>query len=157
MHAFTPPPGDLSPAKVTHHVATAPPSRRALFAGAGALLAGAAISTGGGIADPAANADAELIALCAEFCQLEREWLALVEAELDDDDPHSETRHERQGEIAEFIEEHPPQTLEGFRAVAYAAVLWAPDMWEDSFNELGGLHGTLNSALLRGLLGGVKP
>jgi hypothetical protein len=130
------------------------PSRRAVFAGAGALLAGAAISAVA--ASPAAGGpDAELIRLCGEFCALERQTLALSgnELENEDDNPF----YTRQEEIAEYIADHPPQTLEGFRAVAYSAVLWAPDLFDNSSGELGGLHGTLNAALLQGLLGGVQP
>ncbi len=78
-----------------------------------------------------ASPDAELITLCADFCRLEREWLARLEANTDDADSRLEDfRRERQSEIVEFIVDNPPQTSEGFRAVAFAAALWAPELWD---------------------------
>ena len=42
--------------------------------------------------------------------------------------------------------------MDGARAIARAAACWAKDMIEDGFAELGGLHGDLYFALVKGLI-----
>jgi hypothetical protein len=59
-------------------MAALPPTRRGLLAGAAALSAAGAVVAVPAPAAPAA-ADAELIALCAQFDALERQYLALFD------------------------------------------------------------------------------
>lgn len=123
-------------------VSTTPaPSRRSLLA-AGPLAAIAAAMPS--ITLGQVQGEQELIALCAEFDALERKS---IESGCD--------VAGEQAALAERIIATPPQTLEGFRALARSIVLWAPDMLDNSAGELGGLHGDLNSAMLRALTGGV--
>jgi len=162
-HAFTPPPGDLSPAKVTHHVATASPSRRALFAGAGALLAGAAISTAGGIADPAANADAELIALCAEFEALSVEashvWDNCVGLGDGTQIAAEEALYKRRDALLPRMVALRASTPDGFYARARAMMHFGfGDSWDALFKhhtdlEEGGADGILLAAFMRDAMG----
>jgi hypothetical protein len=137
-------------------------SRRAMLAGSGALLTGVTAFLAV-LVSQAAGPDAELIQLCSQIDVLEHARLAtftggaapMVQCSPEHDALLDGVANQQEV-LADRIAEILPQTLEGFRAVARSIVLWAPDMANDSFGELGGLHGVLNSALLRGLIGEAR-
>ncbi|MDQ2801891.1 MAG: hypothetical protein M3Y41_04075, partial [Pseudomonadota bacterium] len=90
---------------------------------------------GRGDLPPAAAPDAELVRLCAEFTELERRSRALFEgpARIDDDNARTvaiEPIHDAQMPLVAAICELRATTTDGFRALAEAAVTWAPDLLE---------------------------
>jgi hypothetical protein len=108
-------------------------SRRALFAAVPAAALGAAVTSC--IARPvmaaAVNPDADLIALCEEYVALDREFCRLGELTFDmrSNDPEfrriearTQALVSRLHELENILTDRAPQTVEGLRAQARAAL-----------------------------------
>ncbi|MGI4797616.1 MAG: hypothetical protein ACRYG8_26940 [Janthinobacterium lividum] len=144
-------------------------SRRALLGvGATAALASIAaasiVSATAAEAMPAVNPDAELIALCDRFIDLEQQKLASFERQ-----PKTITWEEER--VAEEAERAPlvaaqerlvgrmleldTKTLDGFRARARALVIYDEQGWKDEEISHGPFPGGMNFAIVRDLFGGI--
>ncbi|WP_158744133.1 hypothetical protein [Acidisphaera sp. L21] len=125
-------------------------TRRGFLAGAATLPLVAHATS---MAPPAAHPDAELLAACAAFDDLERQALATF-AGRDFDDPaeiaadfERESIVEAQIPPVDIIASHHAITKEGMAARARSIRLWAPD----EFRENGHFSGRTVHALLRDL------
>ncbi len=114
-------------------------SRRRFLRATATAIATASLATAVDTAPAAqASADAELIALCHAFDNLERQMRATLETfaeeRQDEADKAIEPMHDRQGELLERICALRAQTAAGIAAVARTLALYAPD-WARSPEE----------------------
>lgn len=129
---------------------TALTRRRALFTGAAMGSAVALPATANATANATATADAELIALCNQFIDLERQRRSLYHTARIDDDAERDKAVKpiggAQEALADQIEDLPICTASGMTAVATAAVVWWPSLLDED-----SLDGRLIAFLLRAL------
>ena len=106
-------------------------SRRALLASLPAVALGAAVAAPAVAAAAQPNPDAELIALCEEYVALDREFCRLGELTFDmrSNDPEfrriearTQALVSRLHELENILTDRAPQTVEGLRAQARAAL-----------------------------------
>lgn len=139
----------------SHNPHSTPTSRRSLIAAAPAavLLAGAAA------APAAANPDAELIGLCADFDVLERR----IDALFDDVSAHTFEAADAAACVIE-VDQHrllnricalTPSTDEGCKTVARSLALLAPDYADPAHPVMGTMDERLANTLARGMMGRV--
>jgi hypothetical protein len=105
----------------------------------------------------APNPDAELIALCQEFIDLELRYDEMVTS-LQGEALNKawERGQARQKVLAAEIGCMSFKTMEGAAMIARAAACWAKDVIENGFAEFGGLHGDLYFTLVKGLIGEAR-
>jgi hypothetical protein len=104
-------------------------SKRQFLTGAAAIAVAAGVSTiAPHVLADAGNPDAELIAICDEFCSLERRQRAIADQwdDMDEDPPDElvEALLDRQCDLVDRMGEIPPSTLAGFVAVARSISAW---------------------------------
>lgn len=131
-----------------------PPSRRRLLASTAAALAtGAAIATAAHAAPVAspggAGGDAELIALCAEFDDCERQLEALYNVHLEDDPPEELPLMDREAELARRIRGMRVNSADGILAIARSIAVHNGDGGLDYDPNSPGPTGHLMTALMR--------
>lgn len=102
------------------------------------------------------NPDAELIALCQHFDDLELRSDALIEESDHLNDEAIASISAQQRALAEQIARTPFTTIDGARVIARAGAIWAKDAISDRFAELGELHGDLYFTLVKGLIGEAR-
>ena len=130
------------------------PTRRGLLGGA-AVLAMAPVA-------PAlpVHPDAELIALCAKFDALEREFIATdgsaksYTAAADHAEAEQARIADAQAPIVDAICSRPPQTTAGAVAVANSLALWDAELFRNGGPD-GDINERLVAVLVRGLTGRV--
>jgi hypothetical protein len=134
------------------HTLKTAPSRRAMLTGSGALLAGVT----GFFATPGASTgtpspDAELIALCGKYAEMES-YLGEKYAgeDIDPDDPLLDEITIAVEKIGDFR----ASTLPGFVARAKAIAFYAPDLLDTERTQ--GEEERMVAALLRDLVGEVR-
>lgn len=125
-------------------------NRRAALSGLVAATAATAAASVG--MAQAAAADAELIALCAQFDENERRYIALYADDLaiEDEaarDAIAEPIQAEQRDLAERITSYRITTLAGFAAVARSLGLWDSTIGEPE--DHGGINEMLTAMLVR--------
>lgn len=156
-----PPPEPWVPSKPAPASAPAKPSRRGVLASAAGLLAFGG-TTAAVQAAPGAHPDAELIALCAAFDDLERRYRASFDrdssAYVEDDDERDRVNdliREAQDPLEERICAIRATTLDGWRARVRSILLWdaEADPAEDSLCLGHSTDRRMTAATFRDLLG----
>jgi hypothetical protein len=128
------------------------PTRRKFLghiAGATAIVAVTAGTAGFAQGAQPGNSDAELIALRAEFDDLQRQSIVVFETIHDDDEQDAALAPlwDGQNDLVDRITELRATTTAGFIALANTLALHSPEMVE----EAAGLDGAMLAMLLRGL------
>lgn len=149
--------------EATHKTTT----RRDMMSAAGftalAGIAAVAIAKPDAQAVEPQGADADLIALCDRFIELERQKLASygrdprgispAEERAIDDKERQPIWREQEELVAAMVEARAT-TLDGFRARARALVVYDQQGWADEEISHGQFPGGMNFALVRDLVGG---